>query len=245
MSRGCRPASPILVYDSCSSTMDQLGHLHMQGSVRDWTAVLAVEQSAGKGQKGRIWLSPPGNLYAAWHWPFLPEPLLPLAPYIIALGVSKALEHKGLNVLFKWPNDILVQGKKVSGILITQAGGESIVGVGINLTWAPEDRLMQIQGSPRATSLLEQGVSTDPLHLWMDVASRTQEVFGLSPEIILSSVEKRLAWIGQTVMIHNSNSDSAYKATLAGLAGDGALLIQRNRRRQRLYSASLAPIEDK
>jgi BirA family biotin operon repressor/biotin-[acetyl-CoA-carboxylase] ligase len=128
----------------------------------DPRALLAEHQTAGRGRRGREWLSPFGtNLYLSLAWSFAHWPAqLTVLPIAVGIACARALRAQGLaNVVLKWPNDLLVDGRKLGGILIEQrgeAGGacRAIIGVGINVA-------MQRGGNVRIdqpwTSLAELG----------------------------------------------------------------------------------------
>jgi BirA family biotin operon repressor/biotin-[acetyl-CoA-carboxylase] ligase len=110
---------------SVTSTQDVARPLPI-GSV-----VVAEHQTAGRGRLDRRWESPPGAaLLASFVLP--PNPILSLAA-----GVAAA-EACGGEVRLKWPNDLLIHGAKVGGILVEATAAKAICGIGINLTWAPE-----------------------------------------------------------------------------------------------------------
>ena len=93
--------------------------------------VVAEHQTAGRGRLDRRWEAPPGTaLLASFVLP--PHPLSSLAA-----GVAVA-EACGPHARLKWPNDLLVDGVKAGGILVEMTSAKAVVGVGINLTWAPE-----------------------------------------------------------------------------------------------------------
>ena len=111
--------------DSVTSTQDVARDLPV-GSI-----VLADHQSAGRGRSSHSWEAPTGAaLLVSFVLP--PNPLLSLAA-----GVAAA-EACGRGVRLKWPNDLLLDGRKVGGILIEASPARAICGIGINLTWAPE-----------------------------------------------------------------------------------------------------------
>lgn len=114
---------------SVTSTQDVARELPI-GSV-----VVAEHQTAGRGRLEHRWESPPGTaLLASFVLP--PNPLLSLAA-----GVAAA-EACGGEVRLKWPNDLLLRGAKVGGILVEAMVAKAICGVGINLTWAPQGAAM-------------------------------------------------------------------------------------------------------
>jgi len=107
------------------------------------TVVTAAEQSAGRGRQGRSWVAPAGRalLYSAVVRPLLERhATLPLA---VPLAVCEAAEElePGVECRVKWPNDVLVEGRKLAGVLIEARpqDGWAVVGVGLNLAIEPEE----------------------------------------------------------------------------------------------------------
>lgn len=115
----------------------------MEQGAKDGYAVCAAMQTGGVGREGRVWESPVGNLYAS----FVLRPSrrlrdFPQLSFVSALAVRSAvLEAVGPSVTIglKWPNDVLAEGRKVSGILIETAGDPiaAILGIGININASP------------------------------------------------------------------------------------------------------------
>lgn len=110
--------------------------------------VLAEQQTAGRGRRGRSWHSPPGlNLYASVDWQFdcASSQLGPLG-LVVALSLAAAIDRPGVGI--KWPNDLVVDGQKLAGILI-EASGElagpvrAIIGMGCNVWMREGPRLDQ------------------------------------------------------------------------------------------------------
>ncbi|HKA09559.1 MAG TPA: biotin--[acetyl-CoA-carboxylase] ligase [Candidatus Dormibacteraeota bacterium] len=94
------------------------------------TVVLAEHQTEGRGRLGRRWEAPPGSAFlASWVMP-----AHALAP--IAAGVAAATAC-GERTRLKWPNDLLLDGRKLGGILVERVARKCVVGTGINLHWAP------------------------------------------------------------------------------------------------------------
>lgn len=111
--------------ESVTSTQDIARPLPI-GSV-----VVAEHQTAGRGRLDRRWESPPGTALLV-SFVLAPNPILSLAA-----GVAAA-EACGGEVRLKWPNDLLLHGAKVGGILVEAMAAKAICGIGINLSWAPE-----------------------------------------------------------------------------------------------------------
>lgn len=153
---GYRPVSR----ETVGSTNDEAKRLARSGA-EEGTLVWALEQTLGRGRRGREWVSPRGNLYAS----LVLRPACPLdraaqLGFVAALAVGDALAAlvPGLREpALKWPNDVLVGGRKIAGLLLEAEIGENgnlaflIVGVGINLVSAPTDAEFP------ATSILGEG----------------------------------------------------------------------------------------
>ena len=95
-------------------------------------AVIADYQKEGRGRLERKWISPPGGLYMS-----VVIKKDDRAFMRAGVAVVKALKHAGIEANLKWPNDVLVRNKKIAGILVENYKGNSIVGVGINISHAP------------------------------------------------------------------------------------------------------------
>lgn len=125
----------------CASTETQLARRLVAGA-RPPLAVIAARQTHGHGQRGRVWVSPPGGVWlsAALPWPSPVEPAVaPMAslPLAVSLGLCLELERLGLTPRIKWPNDLLLNGRKLAGVLprLRWRGGRPqscTVGVGLN-----------------------------------------------------------------------------------------------------------------
>lgn len=128
------------------STSDPLKELAADGAA-DGTALAAGEQTAGRGRYGRRWASPPGNLYMS----VLLRDVGPLQQaaqlsFVAAVAMGEALSAltpDALLLRFKWPNDLLLDGRKIAGVLL-ESGGPSaapwiVIGTGVNLSSHPAD----------------------------------------------------------------------------------------------------------
>ncbi len=106
------------------------------------TALLAARQRQGRGRGERSWVSPEGGLFLSWLCSGLTAEQLLMLPMIAAAAGHQALSGLGVNdLVIKWPNDLLVNGAKLAGMLIHARHGELTwvtVGIGINLLQAPE-----------------------------------------------------------------------------------------------------------
>jgi BirA family biotin operon repressor/biotin-[acetyl-CoA-carboxylase] ligase len=119
-----QPSRTVVRRKSVTSTQDVARPMPI-GSI-----VVADHQTAGRGRLDRRWESPPGTALLV-SFVLRPNPALSLAA-----GVAAA-QACGGGVRLKWPNDLLVHGAKVGGILVEMTPATAICGIGINLTWAP------------------------------------------------------------------------------------------------------------
>jgi BirA family transcriptional regulator, biotin operon repressor / biotin---[acetyl-CoA-carboxylase] ligase len=132
--------TPILHrFDSVSSTQDRLQECALRGDPAG-TAVLAAEQTAGRGRRGRPWASPRGGLWLSVLCRPATDPAVEVLSLRVALAVARVVERHapGVTLQLKWPNDLLVSGRKLGGILCEahwqgEASPWVAVGLGLNL----------------------------------------------------------------------------------------------------------------
>lgn len=141
-----KPGLPITYFDTLDSTNEEAKRQAMAGATGPlW--IVARRQSSGRGRRGRVWTSTPGNLFATGLYRLDCEPAraaqLSFAA-ALAVGDLCASVLDPDRVRLKWPNDVLVGGRKISGILLESGqhadGGLWLaVGIGVNLSHHPED----------------------------------------------------------------------------------------------------------
>lgn len=125
----------LISFDKIPSTQTYALQMVANGTARDRTVIMAEAQSAGRGRYRRTWVSHHGNLYVSFI--FNADERDPRLSYVVAVAVAETLTAFGIHPKIKWPNDILIDGKKVCGILIEYAGQFVIVGIGINIKTNP------------------------------------------------------------------------------------------------------------
>lgn len=222
----------ILWFDRTESTNTTAKAMALSGAP-EGTLVLAESQTAGRGRKGRSWHSPTRDgLYAS----LVLRPRLLLAqagriPILASLAAADALTSLGLSsVRVKWPNDVLLGGKKVAGVL-TELGAEMdsvdymVVGLGMNVNMRRFPR--RLQGS--ATSLLlETGGRFLRYTVLVQYLTRFQTYYGRYAEGIHGDILER--WrdlagvIGRGVFVEAEGSRPG--GTVQDLDEDGALIVQ-------------------
>lgn len=125
----------VISLDKTPSTQLYAHELVAQNRAADHIAIVADMQTAGRGRFRREWMSPPGNLYTSLV--MADENRDPRLSYVAAVAVAETLISFGINPQIKWPNDVLVDGKKIAGILIEYAKDFVIIGIGINIKSNP------------------------------------------------------------------------------------------------------------
>ena len=162
-----RIGSKVLVFDAVQSTND-LARQHFDENAQEGLVLIADSQSSGRGRMGRSWVSVPGvGIYlSVLLYPKMEPERLPQLTLLAGLATVRAVnEFSSQKAQLKWPNDVLLNGKKCSGILCefhTREDGDAgvILGIGINANHSPDDFPGELQ--PYATSLrIETGNSID------------------------------------------------------------------------------------
>jgi len=158
----------LISLDKITSTQAYAHELISKGVAADHTAILAESQTAGRGRYRRLWVSPRGNLYVSFV--FYIEERDPRLSYAVAVAIAETLISFGIKPSIKWPNDILIKGKKVSGVLIEYSKDFVIIGIGINIKSNPNvakyettklDDYVKISKSELLASLMKS------LDIWM------------------------------------------------------------------------------
>lgn len=194
-------------------------------------AVLADEQTAGRGRLGRTWAAPPGTslLHSLLVRPRVRAPALGLLPLLTGLALAEAVDGllAGPPVALKWPNDLLVGGCKAAGILVEGvAEGAYAVGIGVNVDWRGAERPAALAAS--ATSLAE--AAADDVDRWALFAALAEAfaarytAWQAEPGAFLAAYRRRCVTLGGRVTADRAGLRVEGLAT--GLADDGALTLR-------------------
>ena len=226
-------------HDRIESTSDEAKRLAAEGAPHG-TAVHADEQVAGRGRFGKTWHSPPGNLYLSVVLRLdIPPARGGELSFVTALAVADAVDAllpKHTRATLKWPNDVLVNGGKIAGILVEQIEGARVVGIGVNILEAPHNAPYKT-----ATVVGSGGLAT------VDGAL----------EILLERLEARLdvwieegfwpvreAWLARAhpigTPLRANVGDRVEAGTFAGLDEDGALLLDTESGRMRIVAGEVS-----
>lgn len=125
----------LISFDKIPSTQEYAHEIISNGRAADHTAILAATQSAGRGRHSHKWVSRPGNLYVSFIFNRANHD--GRLAYMAGVAVATAIATYGIDARIKWPNDILIDNKKVSGILIEYSGEFVVIGIGVNIKTNP------------------------------------------------------------------------------------------------------------
>jgi len=211
---------------SLPSTHDRARELGGAGSGP--LVVVAEEQTAGRGTRGRSWLAPAGQGLLA-SWLFRPAPAEP-ALFALLAGVAVARALDGLGVTgarLKWPNDVEVGRKKVAGALAhaTTDGksGSLVLGIGVNVHQRRDDFPPDLRES--ATSLALAGHTVDRLSLLVRLTRELDRVADRSERrAALDEWRRRATLLGQQVEVLRDGQPAA-RGIARDIAEDGALIV--------------------
>lgn len=218
----------VLYYPQVTSTMDIARQVAQRGASQG-TVVVADEQTAGRGRVKRIWLSPKGSIALS----IILHPLIHYLPYLSMLA-SLAVVHSlktviGQQAQIKWPNDVLINGKKVCGILIEndvqkEVVNYAIIGIGLNANFRAAD-FSEIAAI--ATSLSDAaGREVSRLEIIRSLLVEIENLYLTLPtgETIYQEWRSRLVTLGRKVQVKSGIT------TLVGIAEsvfeDGSLQLR-------------------
>lgn len=200
------------------------------------TWIMARRQTAARGRRGRAWVSPEGNFAASLVMRPTGDPAqAALRSFIAALALADALRDlcgPAATLSLKWPNDVLLNGGKVAGILLESAGrgaevSHLVIGIGVNLIGAPPADAVE-PGAMRPVSVLgetglrlTQDEMLDHLAAAFAAWERRFVAYGFGP--IRQEWLNRAARLGQTITARTSSE--TITGTFDSLAEDGALVL--------------------
>lgn len=149
----------LYAFEELESTNDEAKKEYIQNS-KENIIIIADKQTNGRGRRGRVWLAPAGNLFMSLVFDFDIKNLGYLS-IVSSLSLFETIKNiePNLDVKIKWPNDVLVDMKKISGILIEKSDYENrfTIGIGVNIKASPKD----LSSNYEATSLNELGVKIE------------------------------------------------------------------------------------
>lgn len=206
----------LLSFDKISSTQDYAHELIAQNKMNNKTIITALAQSAGRGRYHRNWVSHHGNLYASFIYKITERD--PRLSYAMGVAVAETLIDFGISPQIKWPNDVLVDGKKISGILIEYSQKFVIIGIGINIKTCPTVAEYKTTKMNNYVKNVDAADLLNALIKKIDKWRRADFVF----------VRER--WMGLAAALNKMIKYHGNNVELIGLNEDGALVLRDNSR---------------
>ena len=203
--------SPRLHLARTSSTNDRARELAGAGAPHG-AIVTAAEQTAGRGRQGRKWSAPAGHALLLSAILRNPPPLLPLAA---AVAVAECC---GEDAAIKWPNDILLDGRKVSGILVEgrPQAGWAVLGIGVNVAIRVEDLPPELYAT--ATTLGRAPADVEPF--LASLLAALERALALDAGAVLD------AWRARDYLRDRSVAWAGGEGKAAGIDGEGRLVVE-------------------
>lgn len=244
----------MLLFWQVASTNQTLRQLAEAGA-REGTVVLAETQTAGRGRLGKIWFSPAGvNLYASVLFrPSLPTREVGAFSLISSLALSEAMWAEGAAAGIKWPNDIVIDGRKVAGTLVTCASGGDvldyvILGVGANLN-VDRPTLDEALGkeAAHATSLGEAAAQTIDRNTFTAAFLNLLEKWFLAYQQygaagVLAPWRDRDVLCGRTVAVVEAGR--RYQGCVVGIDNEGRLeVVDAHGIRRQVVAGEIRPLD--
>ncbi len=235
--------------DSTNALARRLGE---EGAL-EGTVVVADRQSTGRGRLGRRWESPPGvNLYCSILLrPEIPVQQAPQLTFLSAVAVVETLQEVcHLSADVKWPNDILVGGAKISGLL-NEMNAETeqihfvILGVGVNLNMT-DTQFPDVLNYPATSVLLETGESVDRLIFLQAFLQRLDLYYTEFLEEGFSPVRRRWEKLCNmmNMQVEVNQGGGSLRGTVVGLDAEGALRLQLdNGQVERILAGDIRPVK--
>ena len=219
------------IIKECISTNSSLTKLANEG-YPEGHSLLSINQTCGKGTRKKKWISIPGNLFlSTLIRPNVEVMKLSQISIVFGLSLFQFIKSLGINkdkIRIKWPNDILIESKKVSGILIERFDNFCVIGVGLNINFYPNKKKLGIQ-----TTCLSNYINTSEFKL-SKLSSSLLNIFyknyniwltdSLNP--FLKQINSNLAFLNNKA---NFNHDNIIKSgKIIGVNSDGNLKILLN-----------------
>lgn len=216
----------IVALESCPSTMLSIKDVLQQSESHELVVVVAEQQTEGKGRYGRSWASFPGNIHCsiAFNQGGFSSGEVMMAASVL---VRRVLGHYE-NVCLKWPNDLFVNGKKLAGILVEVYQDRFVLGVGVNIAYAPV---------PTSTSLaMVNGVIYDKWHIVRQIIAMFQE-YTFKPFACAKEWNQHALLLNKHVCI--AHQDNIIEGEFLGVNHTGAALLKKNNIVQKVLVGSL------
>lgn len=221
-----------IIYEECMDSTNTRAKMIGGENMMDEAVIVARKQTAGRGRRERNWISPEGNCYfSILMRPHVQMANVSMLTLVAALALSQAVENvTGLEVQIKWPNDVVVNGRKLCGILTESSIGVDglkyvVIGIGINVN----QKEFEVEIESMATSIaLQTGKNVDCAHLIGEFLNCFENVLDIfldteDMSVLMEQYNKLLVNRDREVRIIDQNERIG---TAIGIGRRGELLIR-------------------
>jgi len=200
-------------FKEIESTQDYAKKIYLDGKSN--FVVYSDTQKYGRGRNGRVWESPVGGLWFSFDMNFFDAGGL----FTIAIGVAirEVLTNiYNCKVELKWPNDLILNRKKVGGIICEKINDRVIVGIGINTN------IKEIKEEKAITFLNKTDISVDNYELMNQIIKRCKEIMKLELDTVIEKFRKNMAYVGEVCYVSSINEN----VKIVDISSEGHLIVE-------------------
>ena len=207
-------------HQGLESTNSRAAELLREGAAKDGLVILADRQTAGRGTGGRSWIS--DNDDGLWF--SVVRTRLPACrplPFLPALALVTWAREQGLEAHLKWPNDLLIDGRKAAGVLLESQGGGYVIGIGLNLN---HEAFPEEVADTATSALMADGRRRDRLGVLDDLLDHMEQIEAEHDDLV-PAFRDHCRMIGRRVRFRGRD-DSGGQVLIRGLDDDGHLVVE-------------------
>ena len=223
-------------FEELASTKDEIKNIK---DLNLPTIITALKQTRGRGKRGNTWEQVLGNLYFSYNIELSPKDLSKLV-CIVGLSLAKTIKElsPSLDVKIKWPNDVMVNNNKISGILIENIKDNYwALGIGVNIVASPNISNTYYQ----ATSLKEQGVTLDRMDFLRYYMKNFSNYYKKYLELGFEVIKKE--WLEFAFKLHNTitiqNENTSKKGEFINIDDNGYLRLKTDNKQEKIIAGDL------
>jgi len=210
-----------------STNTDLLRRIARGEAIAEGYWLVADRQSDGRGRQGRSWLDAPGNFMGSTVVNLLPgDPLPASLSFVAAMAAYEVVvNHLAApqSLVIKWPNDLMLAGAKLSGILLERVGNTAVIGIGVNLAAAPALADREARHLGEAAPAPDRDMFARDLAASFDREIDRWRQFGLDP--LFARLLAASYPLGSILTVHGADG-TWLTGEFCGLEGDGALRLR-------------------
>ncbi len=228
----------LFYYEEIDSTMTQAKRLINKHKLQDGTLLLAETQAGGKGRRGRVWYSEKGGIWLTYVViPKLSREDYTLYSIMTAVALQECLEKYKINSKIKWPNDIIIQDKKLAGIaidLVFKGKDTLVIGLGINVYNSIIDIATRVSDYNEDININEFFTNV------VDYLDQFKDILEKNKDKILDSWRESNNVLGKEVKIIPANGNKPYFAKAIDINENGSLIVNKDGDIKSIFAADVS-----